>query len=62
MPIPVCVIKGTRFAGTPSGNSPISAVGWAPIGLKYRKAIALSCGCTRQVSRIISSPICFVLP
>jgi len=30
----VCVIKGTKFCGTPIGNSPISADGCAPIGLK----------------------------
>ena len=34
MPAAVCVTYGTRLLGTPRGNSPISADGCAPIGLK----------------------------
>ena len=34
LPAAVCVMKGTRFCGTPRGSSPIRAEGCAPMGLK----------------------------
>ena len=52
-------IKGTKFCGIPIGNSPISALVWLPIGLKYLNKIALML-LTAQTSVIISSPICLV--
>jgi len=59
MPAAVCVIYGTKLSGGPMGNSPISAEGCAPIGLKYRKEIALSFSEESMVSQMISSAICF---
>ena len=55
-------MNGTKFCGTPIGNSPILVDSCAPTGLKYRKAMAFKLGVTLQVSRIISSPICLVFP
>ena len=61
MPAAVCVTNGIKFWGTPSGNSPIWADSWAPIGLKYLRAIAFK-PFALQLSLIISSPICLVFP
>src|SRR5690606_1374589 len=57
----VCVINGTKFCGTPKGSSPIFADSCAPMGLKYRKAIAFKSDIF-VVSKIISSLICLVFP
>ena len=38
-PAAVCVIKGTRFWGTPIGSSPMLDDWCAPIGLKYLNEI-----------------------
>ena len=62
MPAAVCVTKGIRFIGTPIGNSPINADGWAPIGLKYLKMTAFTAAPLWMKSCMISSLICFVLP
>jgi hypothetical protein len=37
----VWVTKGMRLLGTPLGNSPIRAEGWAPMGLKYLSTMLL---------------------
>ena len=62
IPIAVWVIYGTKFWGTPIGNSPIKDEECAPIGLKYLNEIALKFEFEITKSLIISSPICLVLP
>src|SRR5690349_8917664 len=57
----VCVTAGTRFCGLPNGNSPISAEGCAPTGLKYLNKIESHSACFEK-SFTICSPICFVAP